>query len=449
MATQLHWGPPGSYKTSSAVWFYLLEALRAGRVVVTNVEGMYPLHIIQKVLGETFPESARLFRIGSLKERYRDLWRRWWHWMPIGAFVLIDEAQDVYPLRGWREEDLNLKPIDFYSDVLPPELYQLFKDTRERFAPELDESSTDDTGDLQFDSDGLIIYPQTLNECYKRHRKYNWDIHLCTPDISQINKIIRGASELAVAYKNKDTFFRKRKPRLVEHDPLKRVLTPNKLDTVYFRKVPVDVHLLYKSTQTGQITKSGAASSPLAGFKIKVVLFVVLPLVFYFFFTSLYAVLTRGDKAAATDVPPAQASVAAPAQNAVGVVPAADPHALPAARGPVAVFLMPFESSKVYLVGRSCRGRAAVRDCASVYEFKIGNKSLQADDVTLSEAGYSVLAYSSCRAELRDPDGNKLTVFCRPSDYQESAPVALPSPAAEIQPALLVSSDNPSSQSGS
>lgn len=441
MASQIHWGPPGSYKTSSAVWFYLLPALRAGRVVVTNVEGMYPLKTIEKMLGETFPSSARMFRIGSLKERYRDLWRRWWHWMPIGAFILMDEAQDIYPAKGWREEDLNLKPVDFYSEVLPPELFKLFKSTREDFAPELDESSTDDTGDLQFDSDGLIIYPQTLNECYKRHRKYNWDIHLCTPDISQIHKIIRGASELAVAYKNKDTFLSKRRPRLVEHDPSKRVITPTKLDVVYQRKVPVDVHLLYKSTQTGQITKSGAASTPLAGFKAKVVLFVILPAALIWGSVKLHAVLTRHETPVAPVTSSAQVAVPATAPQSPGAVPAANGNSLSAPGLAQPGFLMPFEATKIYLVGRSCRGRAAVRDCASVYEFRIGNKALQADDVTLADAGYSVLALSSCRAEIRDPDGHKLTVFCRPSDYPDVAPAG---PVAQIQPALLVSTDGAS-----
>ncbi|ELU1680420.1 hypothetical protein SBP32_004513, partial [Vibrio parahaemolyticus] len=37
MATIIRHGPAGSYKSSYAVWFELLPALREGRVVVTNV----------------------------------------------------------------------------------------------------------------------------------------------------------------------------------------------------------------------------------------------------------------------------------------------------------------------------------------------------------------------------------------------------------------------------
>ncbi|MCV3264561.1 hypothetical protein OGZ01_26890 [Vibrio harveyi] len=43
----------------------------------------------------------------------------------------------------------------------------------------------------------------------------------------------------------------------MEHDPLRTVTVPSKDDVVYNLKVPLDVHLLYASTVTGQITKSG------------------------------------------------------------------------------------------------------------------------------------------------------------------------------------------------
>ena len=100
MATKINYGPAGSYKSSSAVWFERLPALREGRCVVTNVEGLYPLKTIERVLGEKFPDSARLYRISSLTARGRRLWRCWYHWMPIGSYVLMDEAQDIYSLSG-------------------------------------------------------------------------------------------------------------------------------------------------------------------------------------------------------------------------------------------------------------------------------------------------------------------------------------------------------------
>lgn len=96
MAIVIEHGHNGSYKSSSVIWFRLLPALRQGRLVVTNVAGMYPLHKIEEFLGEKFPASARLFRMSSQDPTYQKLWRVWHHWMPIGAFVFIDECQDIY-----------------------------------------------------------------------------------------------------------------------------------------------------------------------------------------------------------------------------------------------------------------------------------------------------------------------------------------------------------------
>ena len=40
MAASIFHGPPGSFKSASAFWYEVLPALRAGRVVVTNIEGI-------------------------------------------------------------------------------------------------------------------------------------------------------------------------------------------------------------------------------------------------------------------------------------------------------------------------------------------------------------------------------------------------------------------------
>ena len=56
MAVYFRHGSNGSYKTAYAVWFEILPALRNGRVVVTNIEGMKPLEKIESLLGEKFPE---------------------------------------------------------------------------------------------------------------------------------------------------------------------------------------------------------------------------------------------------------------------------------------------------------------------------------------------------------------------------------------------------------
>lgn len=127
MAIVIEHGPNGSYKTASVVWFRIIPALREGRVVVTNVLGLYPIEEIEEKLGEKFPDSARLFRIFAVADDTRDLWRRWFHWMPIGALVVIDECQDIFSLSGWNPKGLDLKPIDFYRNHLPPIPYSVLQ----------------------------------------------------------------------------------------------------------------------------------------------------------------------------------------------------------------------------------------------------------------------------------------------------------------------------------
>lgn len=427
----IHHGPAGSYKSSSVVWFELLPALRAGRVVVTNVEGMYPLHVIEKQLGEKFPESARLFRIFSQEERLKDLWRRWFHWMPIGALVIIDEVQDVYTVdkTQWKESDLDLKPLSYYSEVLPPELYKLSHETHLAFKPQIDESTADDTGKLALDENGLVIYPPTMNEAFMRHRKFNWDLHFATPDLNQVSKAVRAVAEQAISYKNNDWFFlNKRKPRLFKHDP-KRLLQPRKGDLVSTHKVPVDVHLLYKSTQTGQITKSGASAGIFSSTKVKLVFFVILPL-------SVVSVIYLGIKALSSHnkAPVSQTAVASVSTTPVhsqkvaysgsGVAGSHDNGSVSPARPVVPdLFMMPFDANRLYWVGRSChswqQGNVKKQVCDVVFELSVSDKRYQVHADELEAMGYQVFSASYCYARLTDDQGNKKQVYCKPQEIKE------------------------------
>lgn len=423
----IHHGPAGSYKSSSVVWFEILPALRAGRVVVTNVEGMYPLHIIEKQLGETFPETARLFRIFSQEEKLKGLWRRWFHWMPLGALVVIDEVQDVYTVdkSQWKESDLDLKPLSYYSEILPPELYKLSHETHLAFKPSIDESTSDDTGKLALDENGLVIYPPTMNEAFMRHRKFNWDLHFATPDLTQVSKAVRAVAEQAISYKNNDWFFfNKRKPRLFKHDP-KRLLNPRKGDLVSTHKVPVDVHLLYKSTQTGQITKSGASAGIFSSTKVKLIFFVILPL-------SVGSVVLLGFKAWAShnkETAPSNtvASVsAAPvytqkaAYSGAGHAGANDSGSVSPARPVVPdLFMMPYDAIKLYWTSESCKVSGVVRSCYQVYELLVGQARVQVNSDELWQMGYSISSVGYCHSLLFDSERHSKHVYCKPQEIKE------------------------------
>ncbi|WCP83980.1 zonular occludens toxin domain-containing protein [Vibrio harveyi] len=260
MATSFRYGHGGSYKSACAVWFDLLPALREGRVCITNIHGMQPLEVIEKRLGEKFPDSARLVRISSRNPEGFELWKYFFCWAPIGSFILIDECQQIYSTNaGFKMATVHKRPFSDFEPHLPQGFSEIFHSrwlTVDRTT--LDEGEVDDCQRTRFDEQGRIIYPENFNNAFMEHRHYNWDIVLLTPDFAQIPKELKGVAELAKQHKGKDgIFFSNRKPRILEHDPLRTVTVPSKDDVVYNLKVPLDVHLLYASTVTGQITKSG------------------------------------------------------------------------------------------------------------------------------------------------------------------------------------------------
>lgn len=257
MATIIRHGPAGSYKSSYAVWFELLPALREGRIVVTNVEGMKTIEEIESRLGERFPISARLFRISSQTSKGKHLWQNWYNWMPLGAFVLIDEAQDIYSKTQGFNIDKNVyQGIEPFLDVLPSNFVDLYDRVRLAFKPT--DVYVDDIGEKIIDENGNIVMPSDFRESLQRHRKYNWDLVFCTPNIKYIGDEVKSVSEMAVAHSSRDGIlpWSKRKTRLFVHEPRSTTIKPTKDDQVDIKKIPVAVHLLYSSTSTGAVTKT-------------------------------------------------------------------------------------------------------------------------------------------------------------------------------------------------
>lgn len=278
MAIIIRHGGNGSYKTATAVWYDLLPALRQGRVVVTNIQGIATVQEIESRLGERFPPSAQIVKIYSLTEKGRYLWQNFYNWMPMGAFILIDEMQNIYNKTvGFDMVKNTYQGLDPFLDHLPDWYADFYRRNLASYKPDETDIDIDDLGETLLDDNGLIRLPPTFEESMSRHRHYNWDITFVTPEIKNIPMDVRGCAELAIHHKSKDSvFFTKRKPRLFEHDPKSTTTKPTKDDYTTTKKVPVAVHLLYKSTVTGQTTKSGAASNPFASFKFIAVLVVLI-----------------------------------------------------------------------------------------------------------------------------------------------------------------------------
>ena len=56
--------------------------------------------------------------------------RNFYHWLPIGAFVFIDEVQDVY-VKGRKEfnpADYDYKGVGHWNDKLKPHIIERYND---------------------------------------------------------------------------------------------------------------------------------------------------------------------------------------------------------------------------------------------------------------------------------------------------------------------------------
>lgn len=263
MAITIRTGPNGSYKSAYTVYFVIFEALKAGRVVVTNIEGMQPLDVIQKRLNIEFPSTTRLIRIFSRDAKGIELWQHFFCWCPLGALIVIDECQDIFSKNiGFRMDKVFYRPLSEFLPNLPKDYESFFYS---RYTPadmsQLDAAEVDDRGQAEYDDQGRIIYPFSFNEGFMRHRKYNWDIELLSPDWGQIDTAIRACSEQCFLHKGRDQFFwAKRNPLIYKHpkNSSTPVVPKGKDPNLINKKIPLDAFLLYKSTATGIARGAGA-----------------------------------------------------------------------------------------------------------------------------------------------------------------------------------------------
>lgn len=116
MSIKIHHGPPGSYKTSGAVGDDFVQAVLAGRTIITNVRGLSDRQNVIDVLSnakkwgrnrfKAVPDSFDLIWIDTELEAGRDRLSRFFQWAPHGAFLLIDEAQTIW-LKEWTTKELH------------------------------------------------------------------------------------------------------------------------------------------------------------------------------------------------------------------------------------------------------------------------------------------------------------------------------------------------------
>lgn len=217
----IHHGSNGSYKTSGAIQYYLIDALKAGRYVYTNIRGLKSVREIEKVLDFKFPESAKIENCGMDSAEDFDNAATFFHRVPNGAMMIMDEAQAIFH-KSRKIAEWNYKGTD-----------------PTRFG--------------------------TLEKAFEMQRHRNWDIVLTTPNISKLRPEIRQSAARAflhISLHGKLPWMKNLYTE-IEHDP--ETSGKSKSHAIGTpRRVKLDVKTfdLYESTSTG-VAKSDQAATPI------------------------------------------------------------------------------------------------------------------------------------------------------------------------------------------
>ena len=453
MATKVFHGAPGSYKSSTAMWFEIVPALRSGRVVVTNLQGVKNLEDIQRELKEVFPSTARLLRISIGNDKGMALMRNFFHWLPIGSMIFLDEIQDIYPNdKSFKAADYDYKGEGVFDEHLPPEFKEIYHTEQRKIKSNVDiEEYLDDIGESLFDERNYLRYPRTLRECFMRHRHYNWDILIATPDIKEIASFIRSVCEVAYHHSSKDAIpipYYKRRPRICEHSPKTNGTSVGKNDIISFKKVPLDVFKLYKSTATGKSTKSGAGQSPITTPIVVGFAFIIAYLVYmvFFFFDDESA---QAAEPLASDLPNAisQDTQTKTPFNQVDNIPAKAYQngskpinnftfrnaSVSVVTAPNNFVALPFGASKMYVNAVNTvyfKKFQVHRDY--VFTVYIDGEELNVGSESLIAMGYKILFKSDCLLELRSNKHSNY-IYCEPSRPNEAFNERTDSSAVEMK----------------
>lgn len=221
MPIKIHHGPPGSYKTAGALADDFLREAKAGRVIVTNVRGLSRERTLEQF--PDLPPSFDVIHVDDKTSEGRKKWATWFHWVPHGAFIFLDEVQDLWP-KSWRESDI--RKLDYPGGV--------------------DQATKDDR-------------PKDWEQALDKHRHYNWDMTLTTPSYAKVRDDVKGIADMA--YKHKNLALVGWTGRYIEGAHMADDTGKNANDFISIgnKKVPKYVFTLYDSTQTGIVsdTKSG------------------------------------------------------------------------------------------------------------------------------------------------------------------------------------------------
>ncbi|UJJ32338.1 zonular occludens toxin domain-containing protein [Halopseudomonas maritima] len=363
MAIKIHHGPNGSYKTSGAIQDDLIPALKAGRHIITNIRGLTRERVFQ-----VFPDLPSSVEIENLDlENLDDLekMRTFPQWAPRGAFIIFDETQLIF-LKSWRETDL--RKFDFPGGP--------------QAAKEADR-------------------PINWLDGWTRHRHWNWDIILTTPNIGYIREDIRLTAEKAYLHSNLAVIGIKGRYKESQHSATENK-PAMKGSMVAVKKINKRTFQLYDSTATGTVSDTIAGKSI---FRDPKVLFLLgLPALFVgnFLLGGGFSFNQPNDDPAPAARPVAGAVAGHPGSNSIPVNPPRNDgyFSLPGQQGDrLAAVTHPFQNHVIQIRGSLLGDKDAFR----LYLFDViapGGERFQLNSRQLRQSGYSLSETADCSVRL-------------------------------------------------
>lgn len=365
MSAVIHHGPPGSYKTFTIIQQVCIPALYEGRTVITNIRGFNDLDKVEAAMGKPLPEGVKLVNVEHTHDGFETM-ARFFQWADMGALIVIDEAQKVYPVGS--------KSLDKYTyDPIEPEA------------------------------------PKSVAEAFDKHRHMNWDIYLSTTNIAKVHKEVRLVIEWA--YRHRDISglvpWYKNRWRQFRHDPENNGKSLSNVDNTTTHKADFKVFNCYQSTATGEAKTSAVKRSIFQDKKLLAMGFVILCAIAVFINAVGNAVAVFSDDPEEID------NIGANTAEENSNISNNDASRITTNKI-INSSANPLADAEIYYIGRFN---------SRLYEVqhKDGARSVFSD-IELLKFGYQITHYSMCFFELQK-DQIKTYHHCLPDQKQEQQEV--------------------------
>lgn len=397
MAIKIHHGPNGSYKTSGAVWDDAVPAAKDGRLIITNIRGMS-----SERFHEVFPDLPDTFELEYINHETSEGMERirtWFQWAPRNAFLIFDEAQTLFP-KKWT--DKYLERFDYPATM-----------------DSVDEEGNRVPGLNSQDAAHAADRPMNFLDAWTRHRHWNWDVILTTPNIKYVHDEIRGTSEAAYQHSNLKLlgaalkFLVGKDYKEAMHSAQENKAPTDGSNIVQLRKIDKRVFKLYDSTATGLHRDTMAGKNALASPRVLILLAVLVGIcgtLYYRHGTSMFnnPLSVQGQPKAVSTNPPATQVPASPSSNSnPSPAPVRVPDSSPS-EVPQVVRTDPFGQYDISVLGSIWNDRVGV-----IFTFLLekNDSKLRLTSKDMQVAGYDIRARGTCAADLTF-EGKQRTVAC-------------------------------------